>query len=265
MKLAVQDNSFFGNRFEEKLTRIRSLGFEGLEVNGEDLIERFDEIKRAVRFTGVPISSVCGGYRGWIGDFNQERRKQAIHDISEIMTRAGEIGATGVVVPAAYGMFSKRLPPFTPPRSEEEDKEVLLESLTKIEQSAQQAGTLLLLEPLNRYEDHMLNRLSDAAALIAEGGFSAVKIIADFFHMNIEESNIPESIHRAKDLIYHVHLADSHRYQPGTAHLDFVSGIRALKEIGFDRYMALECRIIGDPADAYPQTVHYLRSCIDQA
>lgn len=168
------------------------------------------------------------------------------------MKQAGDIGAVGVVVPAAYGMFSKRLPPFTPSRSEEEDQEVLLDSLTRLDRVGREVGTRLLLEPLNRYEDHMLNRLADAARLIELGHFSAVGITADFFHMNIEEADLGESIRQSQDWIRHVHLADSHRYQPGDAHLDFIPGFRALKEMQYDGYMALECRILGEPEQGVP-------------
>ena len=33
------------------------------------------------------------------------------------------------MTPASWGQFSRRLPPFEPPRSAEEDREVLLEAL----------------------------------------------------------------------------------------------------------------------------------------
>ncbi|HEX7066062.1 MAG TPA: sugar phosphate isomerase/epimerase family protein [Bacillales bacterium] len=259
MKLATQDHDSFGKTFKEKLANVQAAGFEGLELDGQVLINHFDEIKSAVKALGVPISSTCGGYRGWIGDFDEENRRNAIEDIKEIMKYTAEIGAEGVVVPAAWGMFSKRLPPLTPPRSEEEDREVLLDSLYQLNQGANEYGGKLLLEPLNRYEDYMINRLSDAVSLIEEGNFANVRVIADFFHMNIEEAEIGESLRNAKDFIGHIHLADSSRHQPGTGHLDFNPGFEALREIGYDKYMALECRIIGNPSEAYPEAVRYLK------
>ncbi|WP_274363134.1 sugar phosphate isomerase/epimerase family protein [Paenibacillus thermotolerans] len=264
MKLATQDRAFFGNSFTEKLAKIRTLGFAGLEIDGKRLMEQFEEIRAAVKETGTGISSICGGYRGWIGAFEPEERKRAIEDIGEILKYTAEIGAAGVVAPAAFGICSRKLPPFRSPRSEEEERAVLLDALDQIDRLAKQAGSFLLLEPLNRYEDHMINRLSDAAGLIREGNFSSVKVMADFFHMNIEERDIAASIRETGELIAHVHLADSNRLLPGLGHTDFRSGFQALKEIGFEGYMAIECELRDNPEQAYIESVRFLTECTNR-
>lgn len=266
IRLSTQNKPFFSDTLKEKLIEVRDFGFDGLEADGDMLLERFDELKEAVKVTGVPVTSVCGGYRGWIGDFEEDRRKQAIEDISLILERSGELGAAGIVVPAAWGMFSLRLPPMVPPRSAEEDKEVLLCSLSSLEKVCQRSGTQVMLEPLNRYEDHMLNTLDAAGELIQAGGFSHVKIMADFFHMNIEEQDIKKSLLKWNDLIGHVHLADSHRFQPGDGHTDFVHGFEGLKEIGFSGTMAFECRVLGEEQEKlYKDSVTYIRTCMEKA
>lgn len=264
MKLATQDKPFLPDSFVEKLRAVQSLGLEAFEVDGKILIDRFDEIKKAVEKTDVPVSSACGGYSGWIGDFDEDKRKNGLAEISKILRHLSEIGGQGIVIPAAWGMFSKRLPPLTPPRSDLEDRKVLLDSLAKLDKVAAETNTVVYLEPLNRYEDYMINKLSDAAGLIEEGSFTNVQVIADFFHMNIEEPVIAESIHKAKEYIGHIHIADSHRYQPGDGHLDFVSGFKALREIGFNGYMAFECRVLGTPEEQlYKESVKYIQNCLD--
>ncbi|NNU83400.1 sugar phosphate isomerase/epimerase [Geobacillus sp. BMUD] len=265
MKLATQDKSFFPQNMKEKLEAIRLMGFDAFEIDGSRLINEFQDVKKAVQETAVPVVTACGGYRGWIGDFDKEKRKSAVQDIISILCHLERIGAQGIVVPAAWGMFSKRLPPLIPPRSEEQDRAVLLDSLDKLNEAAKETGTYIYLEPLNRYEDHMLNRLEDAVSLIEEGRFSNVKITADFFHMNIEEPKIEDSIRKAKKYIGHVHLADSHRYQPGDGHLDFSSGLKALKEIGYTGYLAFECRVLGVPElEVYRQSVKYIRELLQR-
>jgi len=259
VKLATQNKPFFSNDLEEKLRRIAALGFHGFEADGVMLLEDFDTLKRAVRDTHVPITSVCGGYRGWIGDFNDYRRKTAIADIKLILSRAGELGARGIVVPAAWGMFSLRLPPMAPPRPAEEDTRVLIDSLMQLEDTCAQTGTMVLLEPLNRYEDHMLNTLDAAARVIDAGGLKHTLITADFFHMNIEEADIAAGIRKYGSKIGHVHIADSHRCQPGSGHIDFMPGFKALHETGFDGTMAFECRVLGDDQEgAYARSVGYI-------
>ncbi len=266
MKLATQDKPFFPTDMEGKLNCIKAMGFDAYEIDGAVLVERLEEVKAAVEATGLPVSSVCGGYSGWIGDFDENRRKKGLADICRILECAQHIGAKGIVVPAAWGMFSLRLPPMVPPRNAEEDKAVLLDSLGKLEIVAEATRTTVFLEPLNRYEDHMINTLETARELIVAGGFKQVKITADFFHMNIEESDIARSIALHREWVEHVHLADSHRYQPGDGHMDFVSGFRALKKIGYDGFMAFECRVRGEnPEWEYKKSVQFIRDCMEKA
>ncbi|MDQ0970310.1 hypothetical protein QFZ31_000188 [Neobacillus niacini] len=103
-----------------------------------------DEINKAVKNTRVGISSICGGYQGWIGEFNLEKKKQAIDEIVEILKYTAEIGAVGVIAPASFGMFSRKLPPYIPPRLSEEDMEVLMESLSRLNSLAESVGSVLL-------------------------------------------------------------------------------------------------------------------------
>lgn len=266
IQLATQDKPFLSPDLTQKLEQIRTLGFDGFEADGSLLMDHFKELKQAVRTTGVPVTSVCGGYRGWIGDFVDYRRRMCADDLKILLARAAELNARGVIVPAAWGMFSLRLPPMTPPRPSEADREAILETLNSLEETCREHGTRILLEPLNRYEDHMLNTLDAAGELIEAGHLKHVLIMADFFHMNIEEKNIGESLRKWSDLIGHIHLADSHRYQPGDGHLDFVEGFKALKEIHFSGTLAFECRVLGeDPLAAYAESVRFIRSCLDQA
>lgn len=266
MKLATQDKPFFPQNIKEKLIYIKDLGFDAFEIDGALLVNNFDEVKADVKSTGVAVSGVCGGYKGWIGDFDEGKRLNGVAEICRILECASKIGAKGIVVPAAWGMFSLRLPPMVPPRSAEEDRHALLDSLTRLDKAAGKTGTLVYLEPINRYEDHMINTVAAARDIILEGGFENVKITADFFHMNIEEASIPQAIIDNKEFIGHIHLADSHRYQPGSGHMDFISGFKALLQINYEGYMAFECRVLGDdPAAEYRKSVEYIRQCIVKA
>lgn len=101
--------------------------------------------------------------------------------------------------------------------------------------------------------------------MITEVGASNVRIMADFFHMHIEEANTPAAIEAAGDLIAHVHLADGTRKEPGSGSIDFVAGFRALHKIGFKGAMAFECGLSGPREEALPKSVAYLRRCLQEA
>jgi sugar phosphate isomerase/epimerase len=83
--------------------------------------------------------------------------------------------------------------------------------------------------------------------------------MADFFHMGIEEADIAASIRAAGNHIRYVHVADSNRLQPGRGHLDFKPGFRALKDIGYDGYLAIECRVDGPYDEAIREAVRLIR------
>ena len=140
---------------------------------------------------------------------------------------------------------------------------MLLEALEELGEHADKQGALVLLEPLNRYEDHMLNRLDQALELSRNVGRDSVKVMGDLFHMNIEEDDPGESIRRAQGYLAHVHLADSNRAHPGAGHTDFVPIFGALHDIEFDGYLAMECAVRGGAKTVLPQVVRSMRSLME--
>jgi sugar phosphate isomerase/epimerase len=115
-----------------------------------------------------------------------------------------------------------------------------LESLAEVCGLAMRAGVTVLLEPLNRYECDYLNTLADAMLAASEIGAPNLKLLADTFHMNIEEADIGASLKAAGSLVGHVHLADTNRQTPGHGHLNVAAVLQALDEIGYQGYLSLE-------------------------
>ncbi|MCJ7647908.1 MAG: sugar phosphate isomerase/epimerase, partial [Candidatus Lokiarchaeota archaeon] len=105
----------------------------------------------------------------------------------------------------------------------------------------------LTLEPVNRYESNFINTLNEGIEFIKRVGASNLGLLADTFHMNIEEVSIYDSIIQAKDYITHVHFADSNRWAPGCGHLDFVKIVQTLKKIGYQGYVSAEILPLPDP------------------
>ena len=134
----------------------------------------------------------------------------------QMRATSGAGSTNGAVTPASYGMHSNYLPPFKPQRDRAGDRAVLLDMLGQLGDHAQRAGTTVLVEPLNRYEDHMLNTLAQGVDLLTALGHGSVKLMADLFHMNIEEPDSAAALDAAMPHVAHVHLADSTRAEPVT-------------------------------------------------
>ncbi|MFN8498838.1 MAG: TIM barrel protein [Anaerolineae bacterium] len=154
MLFAVQTTIVPGDTLHEKFDQLVRWGYDGVEVSGADLLERPDDVRRASEATGLRVTSVCGGYQGWLVERNPRARALAIGQIQRILAVGAEMGIAGLVVPAAYGIGARAgLPPARYAFTVDEDRALLLDSLEQALASAQRSGGVLYLEPLNRYED----------------------------------------------------------------------------------------------------------------
>ncbi|MFO6427022.1 TIM barrel protein [Escherichia coli] len=137
------------------------------------------------------------------------------------------------------------------------------DSLRVLEQvAAAHTGTVVYLEPLNRYQDHMINTLADARRYIVENNLKHVQIIGDFYHMNIEEDNLAQALHDNRDLLGHVHIADNHRYRPGSGAPDFHALFEQLRADNYQGYVVLK-GVYGQKIlpQAYRDSLAWLRTC----
>jgi sugar phosphate isomerase/epimerase len=250
MRLAVQENLVSG------LPEALAAGFDGLELRDADP-SRDVEALRGHAWTACPELD------GWLGDFDAGARRRAVDRLRRQLEGVAALGGAGVITPAAWGMFTRRLPPFDEPaRTPAQDREVLLEGLAELGAHAAELGVALLLEPLNRYEDHMVNTLAQAAELIAEAGTGGLAVLADTYHMNIEEDDLCAALRAVAPVLGAVHLSDSNRAQPGTGHVPFPALVATLREIAFDGVLSVECRLRGEPAEAVRECGAYLRSVL---
>ncbi|MEH0935507.1 sugar phosphate isomerase/epimerase family protein [Micromonospora psammae] len=259
--IACQEQLLPGTNLSQKFALARSLGFDGIELRGRgDLAfaRRLPELRRA-RAEGVVMPTVCVEMDHFIGDFDPERSRDAVANLRCQLSVIAELGGIGAMTPAAWGMFSRRLPPFEPPRSPAGDRQVLVDALGALGEHARAEGVTLYLEPLNRYEDHMVNRLDDAVALCAAVGLPSVRVVADTFHMNIEEDDVHGALRAAAPYLGHVQVSDSNRCQPGAGHLDWPALLRTLLDLRYRGWLALECRLRGDPVRALQQAATVLR------
>ena len=105
----------------------------------------------------------------------------------------------------------------------------------------------------------MVNRLDQAVDLVDAVGLPSVRVLADTYHMNIEEDEPAAALARAAPRLAHVQVSDSNRFQPGAGHIDWPALLRTLDAAGYDGYLALECRLRGEPAEAVAGVPGFLR------
>jgi sugar phosphate isomerase/epimerase len=174
-------------------------------------------------------------------------RRKAREFICEIIDVAADFGA-----PAIIGSMQGR---WEGAVSREQALVWLAEGLEELGEHAALRGVPLLYEPLNRYETNLFNRLGDTAAWLLTLRTSNVRILADLFHMNIEESDPAAALREAGALVGHVHFADSNRRAIGLGHTSVAPIIVALRDIGYAGYLSAEILPLPDAQTAARQTI----------
>lgn len=274
LKLSCQEGYCPGDSLKEKLDTMEKWGFEGLEVGGRELGGRVRELKEALKSRPIRMSAICAGFEGWLIADDPEIRNKAMSSMKEILSAAGELGSTGlIIVPAFNGQKSlphkearELLTGFDrwDRRKEHDPKPLLLE----LGEHAHKAGTRILLEPLNRDECYFLRTLADGASICKDVNHPGIAMMGDFWHMTWEETSDSGAFITAGDYLRHVHMASRRkRRTPGEdGEADnYVDGFRGLKAIGFQDYVSFECGCSGDRNTLIPAAVKLLKEQWEQA
>lgn len=114
------------------------------------------------------------------------------------------------------------------------------DALREVARHARQNGVQIGLEPVNRYETCLINTCQQALQLKEMIGEENVKIHLDTYHMNIEEKDFYTATKLAGKNLIHYHLCENDRGIPGTGLVDWDGIFKALAEINYQGYAALE-------------------------
>lgn len=247
--------------FQEPLARgfafAKETGFDGVELflPGPDHVTAY-EIKSLAQTHGLGIAAVGTGagmvkHGLSLTDPSIEKRVAALDFIERMIAFGGQLGAPAILG-SMQGKYSGEV-------SRQQALEWLAEALRIAGKAAAKFNVPFIYEPLNRYETNLINRLADGADFIEANSLENIVLLADLFHMNIEEADLAASIRAAGKHIGHVHYADSNRRAMGFGHTDPAPLIAALKEIGYTNHLSAEIFPLPDPLTAAKQTIHSIR------
>jgi sugar phosphate isomerase/epimerase len=268
MKIACSTFMAPGETIREKLSNLERLGFEGVEVRlllPEATPEVVAEYEEALAESPLGIGAVIAPGPAYALLFDSEESKNVkLEGARRALEIGARLGAGSFITPE----YSPQLPlPLWYPakRLSPREEELFYSFMADVAEYAEKLSTTALLEPINRYETHFYYSIPDVIAVCDRVGSPRVRLVIDFFHMNIEEADIPKSIESAAGYVRHVQLGDNNRELPGKGHTDFRAGFAALRKIGYDGYMALECRLPADPERELAECVRYLRQCLQDS
>lgn len=263
MKFAINTVIFKDRELEEVIPIIKNFGYDGVEIawippehpfyTGRDI--DVPKLKKICNSVGLEVADICPFYPAEydISNTSKTKRQKGVDYVKKIIDSANELGAkTIVVVPSAV---------FTQPSgSFDEVWNCCIKSLKELGPYADKNNIKLAIEPITRFLTHFVTRIDQAMKLVEDASVTGLGIMADVFHMNIEERSIVESLRQSKDFLVHVHISDSNNFAPGTGHLDFGSIFKVLSELGYEGYVSAELGVdTSEAVGAAKITINYVK------
>lgn len=129
----------------------------------------------------------------------------------------------------------------------------LLQVLAMIAEEWRGSGVTLALEPLNRKESNIVNSVAEAVNLVQQINSPAVRVLADFYHMQEEDEPL-STLYDHRDWLAHIHIADTGRRAPGTGTYPYVQFMQMLQDGGYSGRISAE--------NAWPDTEEELAGSI---
>jgi sugar phosphate isomerase/epimerase len=243
--------------FQANVAKIAAWGYDGVELAIRDpkLVDA-DELIRGVSSYGLEIPAIGTG-QAWgeeglsYTDPDPTVRAAAIERTQSHIPFAARTGAV-IIIGLLRGIVR-------PGVSHDQAMEWLVDALQQCCAAAKPHGVRLALEPICRYETTLINNLAQGLNLLEMVGAENMGLMPDTFHMNIEEPVIEDSIRAAGDRIFHFHVADSHRWYPGSGHLDFASILEVLYATEYQGYISGEWMPLPDADTSAAMGIRYLR------
>lgn len=258
MKYAIHLSTFQKSYDEDLIPLVEKaavIGYDAVEIPVlADLCFVPKELKAATDFYGMDILCSTGlSLETDISSLDEKVRQRGIDYMKERLDIAYELDSkqfTGVTY-SPWGVLQSK-------GKGKQQIENSIESLKTIADYAKSADVLLGLEILNRYEGYMINTVSEGLDFIRKVDRENVKLHFDTFHAHIEETDMYEAIKLGAQEIIHVHFCDNTRGAPLTGQVHWDKVMKALNEIGYDRYASIENFVntnceVGDSANIWRQ------------
>ena len=243
----------YWNDLEKSMAKAAALGFDAIElftskadaIDVATLSNLLIKYKLKLAAIGTGAGKVLHGLT--LTDVNQDVRAKAVSFITDMISFGAKFGATAIIG-SMQGNIAAGI-------ERSQAMNWLSEGLTTLDHHAQLNGVKLIYEPLNRYETNLLNTIAEGSSFLTSLKTTNTTLLADLFHMNIEETDIAESINKYSTFIGHVHFADSNRRPIGNGHTEMGKIAQALKDSKYNGFISAEAFPWPDEDGAAKQTI----------
>lgn len=271
MKLSYQTFSYLNYPFEEVLTRLANLGYDGVEISAASECgtfypsvfssERVKQVVKKAKALNLEIVSYdcellpASGWNiasplGWV-------RKRTVDYIKSSILKASELGAKFVVVVAGRSLYGVK---------KQDSWSWAIEGFRECAQFAENNGICLILEHLTLLEGNVVVTLDDLLLMIEEVNSKNFAALLDTGHVNVNGESFTDYVFQLKDKLKHIHIDDNNgrsddHLPPGLGTINFGPLFSALKKANYEGYLSIEPSFTFsiDPDSAAFQGIEFLK------
>jgi len=249
MQLSPCIEWMFADQYSGMADRIRAgkaLGYELAEFHlwrDKDI----DAIAVALRECGARLTGICADPRRSMVDPAQH--EELVAAVRESLATAVTLGSPPVIIASGFTR---------PGVSHEAHVSAAITVLKRLAALAQEAGVVLVLEPLNDRVEHpgmFLVSTKLALDIVEAVGSPNLRLLYDVYHSCVMGEDIAQVLAGRMHLVHHVQVADMPgRNEPGTGTIDWPRVMATLHDLGYRGALGLEYRPTLAPTESLALT-----------
>jgi D-psicose/D-tagatose/L-ribulose 3-epimerase len=236
------------------LEKIAAMGFDAVELplenDGDFAPATVREALAATRLTPFLVGAMAPGRDLVAAGSASVERTQAY--LMACITMASSIGSPTVCGPfyAQTGRVWRMSP-----EQRRDAYDELRRNLQPVAVRAQEAGVVLGIEPLNRYETSLINTVEQALEALEPLLGNGVGIALDSYHLHIEERSVAAAVRAAGEHLVHVQVCGNDRGAPGGDQTDWEGFLQVLDEVGYSGPLNIESFTVDNAAIAVAASI----------
>ncbi len=200
--------------------------------------EEFNKLLEEAANSPLPVKACNGFIPGNLKSVGAEALHEEILQFAETAFRRAQRAGVEFIVFGSGG--SRSIPDGF---SREKARIQFIELGQKMAPIAQAYNVTIVLEPLNTTECNFINSVEEGGEIVKDINHPNFRLLADLYHMKMDDEEGAESIVKYGKLIKHIHIAEKQdRAVPGTYNEDFRPYFNALKKIGYKGKISIEAR-----------------------
>jgi len=220
--------------FEQRLEKVAEAGYRAVE-----LVEEFKEwqaadfARVAARRRALDIRfDATAGLSAGVAD--PAARQKFLEEVGKMLPIMEKLECPQLIVLSGNSL---------PGLSRETQHQSCIEGLQRAADLAAPQGVTLLLENIDPEENpsYYLTSSREGFEIVRQVNRPNVRFLYDFYHEQIAEGNLMETVEKNFAQLGLVHVADvPGRHQPGTGEINYRNIFRKLAELKYEGYMAME-------------------------